>query len=272
MTTSVSRNNPRIKQIRRLLAHRKERDATGLFIVEGIHHVGEALEAHAHLEYLCYAPDLLDSEFARQLVAEQEQQGTLCLAVDGDTFTSLAGKDNPQGIMAVVRQRHHKLENLRSETFKWVVALVAPQDPGNIGTILRTIDGVGASGLLLLDDPANNRYCADPYHPSSVRASMGSIFWYPVVFAKFSEFVQWAKNSRYKIYGTSAHSTLDYHKVERFEQPLVLLMGSEREGLTPFQTAVCDMMLSIPMHGRVSSLNLGIATSIMLYTISEKLA
>ncbi len=271
MTKPVSRNNPRIKQIRRLIAHRKERDTSELFTVEGIHHIGEAIEAHARLEYLCYSLDLLNSDFARRLIQEQEQLGIPCLEVDGDTFSNLAGKENPQGIMAVVHLPRNKLDDLDSEALKWIVALVAPQDPGNIGTILRTIDAVGASCLLLLDDPANNQYCADPFHPSSVRASMGAVFWYPVVFAKFSEFVQWVKNKRYKIYGTSAHASLNYRMIDRFERPLVLLMGSEREGLTPYQSAVCDVMLSIPMRGRVSSLNLGIATGIMLYTIAEKL-
>ena len=223
------------------------------------------------MEYICYAPDLLSSDFARHLIHDQEQRGIPCLAVDGDTFASLAGKENPQGIIAVARQAARKILDLTPGTLKWGVALVAPQDPGNIGTILRTIDAVGASGLLLLDDPANGQFCADPYHPSSVRASMGAIFWYPLVWAKFSEFVQWAKNHRYKIYGTSAHANQDYRQVEHFSQPLILLMGSEREGLTPFQSAVCDVMLNLPMHGRVSSLNLAIATGVMLYTMADKL-
>ncbi len=271
MTTTVSRNNPKLKQIRQLLAQRKARESTGLFVAEGIHHVGEAIEAHARVEYLCYAPGLLDSEFARRVVHDQELKGTPCLAAEAETFTAIAGKENPQGVLAVVHQATLALADISPATFKWGVALVAPQDPGNIGTILRTIDAVGASGLILLDDPANDRYCADPYHPSSVRASMGSIFWYPLAWANFSDFVTWAKNHRYKIYGTSAHASQDYHHVERFTQPMVLLMGSERDGLSPYQAAVCDTMMSMPMHGRVSSLNLAVATGVMLYTVLEKL-
>jgi TrmH family RNA methyltransferase len=100
MTTLLSRNNPKVKQIRQLLGQRKERDSTGLFAVEGIRHVGEAVAAHASVEYLCYAPDLLTSDFAHQLIHAQLQLGIPCLAVDGDTFAGLAGKDNPQGIIA----------------------------------------------------------------------------------------------------------------------------------------------------------------------------
>lgn len=271
MTRIVSRNNPKIKQIRQLLAHRKEREVTGLFVAEGIHHVGEAIEAHAQVEYLCYAPELLKSEFALKLVHQQEQNGTVCLEMDGETFASLAGKENPQGIMAVVHQRQYLLSDLHPDTFRWGVACVAPQDPGNIGTILRTIDSVGANGLLLLDDPANHQHCADPYHPSAVRASMGAIFWHPLVVAKYADFVMWAKQNSYRIYGTSAHASQDYRQMERFEPPLILLMGSERDGLTPNQSAVCDHMLKLPMHGRVSSLNLAVATGVMLYHMLDKL-
>jgi TrmH family RNA methyltransferase len=270
MTTLTSRNNPKIKQIRQLLGQRKERDATGLFVVEGIRHVGEAIAAQTSVDYICYAPDLLTSDFAHQLIQEQSQLGIPCFAVDGDMFASLAGKDNPQGIIAVVRQPHLKLDTFSQKNFPWGVALVAPQDPGNIGTILRTVDAVGASGLILLDDPANKQYCTDPYHPSSVRASMGSLFWYPLISATASEFFQWVKTSGYKIYGTSAHATQDYRQVEHFERPFILLMGSEREGLTPPQSAACDVILKIPMHGRVTSLNLAIATGVMLYFISDK--
>jgi TrmH family RNA methyltransferase len=271
MTTLLSRNNPRIKHIRRLLAHRKERDVSRLFIVEGIRHVGEAIAARASVEYLCYAPDLLTSDFAQKLIQEQSQQGISCLAVDSDAFHHLSGKENPQGILAVVHQPVLSLDSLNPQNFAWGVALVAPQDPGNIGAILRTIDAVGACGLLLLDDPANDQYCADPYHPSSVRASMGSIFWYPVVSTTFAEFTRWEKSNRYTIYGTSAHARQDYHQLEKYTQPLILLMGSEREGLTASQSAVCDLMLKMPMLGRVTSLNLAVATGVMLYYILGKL-
>jgi TrmH family RNA methyltransferase len=100
---------------------------------------------------------------------------------------------------------------------------------------------------------------------------MGAIFWYPVISTTFSSFVQWAHAQRYHIYGTSAHATEDYLTSKQYESPLILLMGSEREGLTATQSEVCDVMVSIPMHGRVTSLNLAIATGVMLYAISSKL-
>ena len=264
MESLSSRSNPKIKQIRALLQQRKARRATGLFVMEGIRHVGEAAQAGARIEYLCYAPELLTSEFAAHLIQEQAARGVLCLAVAAELFADLAEKDNPPGILAVVHQPSHSLEQLAPAINPWLVALVAPQDPGNIGTILRTIDAVGANGLILLGQSA------DPYHPSAVRASMGTIFWYPVVEAEFTGFAAWSARNGYTIYGTSTHASQDYQQVKGYRAPRILLMGSERQGLTPEQAAICHELLSLPMHGRATSLNLAVATGVMLYAMLER--
>jgi len=259
----TSRNNPKLKLIRRL-RQRKVRQETGLFLVEGIRHVGEAVAAGAELAYLCYAPEQLDSAFARDLIAKQQAAGVPCLAVDGETFASLTEKDNPQSILAVVKQKSVLLQDLNTGNFPWGVALVAPQDPGNIGAILRTIDAVGASGLLLLDNSV------DPYHPSAVRASMGALFWLPIAQISFDEFITWVKGHHYHLVGTSAHASLDYRQVARYEKPLIILFGSEREGLSVEQSAQCDYLIRLPMAGRVTSLNLAVAAGIVLYHVLDR--
>lgn len=251
--------NPEIKQVRQL-HQRKTRDETGLFIVEGIRHVGEAVAAGAAVQYFCYAPDLLKSEFAHDLLEKQRQAGARVYALAPDVFRSLADKDNPQGILAVVRRPHLQLNNLQPNTHPWLVALVAPQDPGNIGTIIRTMDAVGANGLILLDGGA------DPGHPNAVRASLGALFWMPVVNATFTEFAAWAAAQKYQLIGSSEKGTADYQHVH-YTRPCILLMGSEREGLTPEQEAACALMVRLPMVGRVTSLNLAVATGVMLYAM-----
>src|SRR5512143_3556553 len=169
----TSHSNPKIKQARSL-RQRKQRDELGLFLVEGLFHLGEALAAHAAIESLFYAPDLLDNDFARQLIDRALVEGFTCYETTADILASLAEKENPQGVIAVVRQRHVELADLTSQNFPWGVAIVSPQDPGNVGAILRTIDAVGASGLILLNKSV------DVHHPTAVRASMGSIFWHPI--------------------------------------------------------------------------------------------
>lgn len=264
-----SRTNPKIKQIRLLRGRstHQAQEGPGLFVVEGLHPVGEAVAADQagklSLESIVYAPDLLKSDFGLSLVREQSAAGLPCYPVTRQVFESVADKENPQGILAVARPKPYRLEALSSGNFPWGVALVSPQDPGNVGTILRTIDAVGASGLLLLDSSV------DPYHPSAVRASMGALFWYPLVRASFDEFARWAVQGGYTIYGTSAHAKTDYRDMQSFARPLILLLGSERQGLSAEQASVCHHLLRLPMQGRGSSLNLAVAAGVMLYAMLE---
>lgn len=261
----TSPRNPHIKQIR-LLRQRKAREESGLFLVEGIRPVGEAVESGASVAYLCYAPERLTSDYALRLIQAQQAKGVPVYAVSEEVFGALADKENPQGIIAVVRRPQVSLESLAAGNAPWVVALVAPQDPGNIGTILRTLDAVGADALLLLDESA------DPYHPKAVRASMGTLFWHPVVMTTFGEFAAWARAQGYHIYGTSAHGDTLYTEVTRYERPAILLLGSEREGLTPEQIACCHTVIRLPMRGRATSLNLAVAAGVLLYAMMERLA
>jgi TrmH family RNA methyltransferase len=263
-----SRSNPIVKEAR-ALRQRKSRQESGLFIVEGIRHVGEADEAGAEIVSIWHAPDLLESAYALQLVNRLAERGVACYACTQEVFESLAEKDNPQGLLAIVRPPVQTLAALQPGNFPWSVALVDPQDPGNLGAVLRTIDAVGASGLLLLESEPGRQSTVEPYHPSAVRASMGALFWHPVVSASFDDFINWAAEHGYHIYGTSAHAKLDYRAVQAYRKPCILLMGSEREGLTSEQTACCEALIRLPMHGHCSSLNLAVATGVMLYAMLE---
>ena len=255
-----SHNNPKIKQVR-ALHQRKARQEARLFLVEGIRHVGEAIEAKAAIEAIYFAPELLKSEFASELVANQANAGVACYATSAEVFDSLADKENPQGILAVIRQPEHHLAELNPGNFAWGVALVSPQDPGNLGAILRTVDAVGASGLILLESSV------DLYNPAAVRASMGTLFWYPVVQSTFADFQSWVKINSYHVYGSSAHAENDYLQARPYLKPRILLLGSERAGLTAAQQSICESMLRLPMHGRATSLNLAVAAGILLYAM-----
>ncbi len=174
---------------------------------------------------------------------------------------SFAEKENPQGLAAVVRQKRRSLDSLPVASFPFLTALVAPQDPGNVGSILRTLDAVGANGLILLDGGA------DPYQTAAVRASMGTLFWQPFVQTSFSEFAAWKKQNRHRLIGTSAHGNLDYHAIKLDQRPTILLLGNEQKGLSPEQIAACDDLVALPMRGRASSLNLAVAAGILLYAL-----
>ena len=258
----TSRANPLIKSAR-ALRNRKERDRTGQFLVEGINHVGEATKAAWPVETIFYAPDLLESDFGRNIIREENEKGVRCLSVSPDVMASLADKENPQGIIAVVGQRAYKLDSFSPDNFKTGLALVSPQDPGNVGTILRTLDAVSSDGLFLLDGGV------EPFHPSSVRASMGAVFWEPIIRESFSEFWKWADQHHYRLIGTSAHALVDYRDLEIDNSPAIIVLGSEQKGLSKEQMDACDATVKLPMHGRTSSLNLAVAAGILLYSLVE---
>lgn len=260
----TSRSNARIKSARALL-QRKQRDGSGKFLVEGIHHVGAAIEAEAHLEAVFYAPDLLQSEFARKLVEDAATTGVPCYPTTVEVFASLSGKENPQGILAVLRQPQARLAELKPNNFPWGVACVSPQDPGNVGAILRTVDAVGADGLILIDGGV------DPYHPTAVRASMGALFRHPVVRTSFPDFSFWTKDNGYHVYGSSARGSVDYRQIPGYQRPAVLLVGSERQGLSEEHASICEQLVQLPMKGEVTSLNLAVAAGVLLYEMFAKL-
>jgi TrmH family RNA methyltransferase len=257
-----SKTNPKIKQLR-ALRQRKEREATGLFVVEGIAPVVAALEAEALIEYVVYAPELLTSPLARDLISQHSVRGLPCHELTPDVFEMLSDKENPVGLLAVVKRPQLTLENLTPENFKLGVALVAPQDPGNIGTILRTLDGVHGDGLILLEGGT------DAYHPQAVRASMGALFSQRVVSASISDFAHWIKMHTYQLIGTSAKATASYRDAT-YTTPLILLMGNEQKGLSPEHLALCQRTVRLPMLGKISSLNLAVATSVLLYEVLQQ--
>ncbi|GAB4460140.1 MAG: RNA methyltransferase [Anaerolineales bacterium] len=248
----ASLSNPLIKQAR-ALRQKKARRESGLFLVEGIHHVGEVIEAGWDVENVLYAPDLLTSRFAHELVTRLPSPPQ---PVTPQVMESIADKENPQGILAIVRQRQTRLSDL--QPMRYAVALVSPQDPGNVGTILRTMDGVGADALFLLEGGV------ELYHPSVVRSSMGALFWTPVVQAPFAEFVGWARERKFQLIGTSAHADAEYQTLVP-QAPWALVLGNEQKGLSRGQMDACDVTVSLPMRGRGSSLNLSVAAGILLY-------
>lgn len=248
----ASPGNPLIKQAR-ALRKKKARNESGLFLVEGIHHVGEVVEAGWDVQAILYASGLLISPFAHDLISRFSFKPQ---PVTAQVMESLADKENPQGIIAIVHQKKSRLKDIKP--FTCAVALVSPQDPGNVGTILRTLDAVGAGALFLLEGGV------ELYHPTVVRASMGTLFWKPVIQTSFDDFISWARNGNVQLIGASAKADMDYHTLVP-QTPWVLLMGNEQKGLSQEQTAACDVTVSISMQGRGSSLNLAVAAGVLLY-------
>lgn len=261
MITSTA--NPHIKSIRKL-NDSKERGLTNTFLAEGLRVVGQAFDSHAQILELIISNELLISEYGKKLVRRAENEQSITVTqVSPEVFASLARKDKPQGIAAVIQQKWSDLTDFRGLTDGILVSLESVQNPGNLGTILRTCDAVGVRGLLLLD------HSTDPYDPAAIKASMGAIFTVPIARTNLEELEQFLKSeTQISPLGTSDKAERDYYDT-RYPNPILLMMGSEREGLSPEYARLCRNMVSIPMSGACDSLNLSVATGIMLYQIHQ---
>jgi TrmH family RNA methyltransferase len=254
-----SKNNARIKNIRKLRS-RAERDQSGLFFVEGIRQVSEAIQTGAEIEELVVAPQLLTSEFALDLVERELARGTEGVLVEADVFQSISEREHPHGLGAVMRQRWQSLDDVVPFGDMLWIGLDTVADPGNLGTILRTSDAVGGTGVILIGRTT------DPYDPGAVRASMGAIFSQRLVRATTSSLISWGQQHQIQVAGTSPAATLDY-QAATYHGPMLVLMGSERHGLPEELQQICDPLVKLPMVGRSDSLNLSVATGVMLYEI-----
>ena len=261
--TITSTSNSQIKAIRKL-KDRKYRSESGLFFLEGLRIVIEALHQSGLITQLIIARDLFDNPKAIDEVEAAQKRGVPVLEVSAEVFRSISEKDGPQGLAAVGQQKWADLSEFTAKLEGIWIALYQIADPGNLGTILRTLDGMGGSGVILLD------HCTDPYDPTSIRASMGSLFTKRLVRSSTKEFIQWVKEHHIPMMGTSDRAKANYHGYA-YRSDSILLMGSEREGIPTDLEKACDEVVSIPMMGNADSLNLGVASSIMLYEMAQQL-
>jgi TrmH family RNA methyltransferase len=253
-------DNPKHPALRRIprLAHRKERDASRTFFVEGVRFVSEAFANRAEIDLLVTCPPLLTSPHGHRIVKAARARGLPILEVTASLWERLTLTGDMQGIGAVVRQQWTPFAQLsRSGAPLWV-AVEQVNSPGNFGTLIRSCDASGARGAILLGPTL------DPYEPAAVRATMGALFHTNFVRAGFAEFAKWKRYSGFAIVGTSPHAGLDFREAD-YRGPTVLFLGCERRGMTHEQEALCDQVVRIPMVGRSDSLNLGVAGSILLY-------
>ena len=258
----TSFSNQKVKFIRKL-EHKKYRQDSHQYFIEGLRTVGEAVQTGAPIEALVVAPDLLVSEFGRSLLDHPNVQDVDRILVSTEIYEKIAHKQGPQGIGAILRQDWHSLPGIDIQPEDVWVALDAVADPGNLGTIMRTAEAVGSRGIILLENST------DPYDPTAVKSSMGALFSLKLVQADWDEFHAWQVRQKVHLVGTSDRAKTHYRK-HPYKLPTILLMGSERHGLTDEMMKECDAMVFIPMKGRSDSLNLAVATGILLYEIHHQ--
>ncbi|MES2987278.1 MAG: RNA methyltransferase [Pseudomonadota bacterium] len=252
-------SNPLIKRVRNL-RDKKHRREEGLFLAEGLRILTEAREAGRLPEYLFYTKDSANHPLVLELIDAVEGTTGWAVETNADILSKLSGKDNPGAVVGVFAEFEAKLEDLdRTSSPIWLVA-ERLRDPGNLGTILRTADAIGAGGLILVDE------CVDPFSVEAVRASMGALFTVPVARAPWAEFATWLRKGPGQLVGLSLDTNLDY-QAARYEAPTFLLTGNEAQGMPDFMAKACDVTVKIPMLGKADSLNAAVATAVMAYEV-----
>ncbi|KQN26264.1 RNA methyltransferase [Sphingomonas sp. Leaf33] len=252
-------SNPIVKATQRLRDKKHRRDA-GLFLAEGLRILTEAREAGRLPETLFFTRTTADHHLVGALVAAVETAGGDAIETTADILSKLSGKDNPGSVIGVYREFLTPLDQIdRTAASIWLVA-ERLRDPGNLGTILRTADAVGAGGLILIDD------CVDPFSVEAVRASMGALFTVPVARARWDDFRGWLRSGPGQLVGLSLDTTSDY-RAATYAAPTFLLTGNEAQGMPDMMAAECDLLVKIPMLGKADSLNAAVATAVMAYEV-----
>jgi len=252
-------SNSTVKLLRSL-RDKKARRAEGLFLAEGLRILTEARDSGHLPEIVAFTSDGARHPLAAEIISATEAAGGDAIETTADILSKMSGKDNPQMLIGAYRQPEAALKLIdRSTAPLWIVAQ-ALRDPGNIGTILRTGDAVGAGGLILVDD------CADAFSVEAVRASMGAIFTQEIAAARWPEFLSWLRGGAGQLVGTSLKATQDYLDAD-YQQPCFLLIGNEQQGLPADYEAECDLLVKIPMAGRADSLNAAMAAAVMAFAI-----
>jgi TrmH family RNA methyltransferase len=256
-------SNETVKQLRSL-RDKKHRKREGKFLAEGLRLLTDARESGRLPETLVMASGREAHPLLDELEAAVEAAGGEVIETSADILAKITGKDNPQAVAGVFAEWDTALSSLdRDGSPIWLVAQ-ALRDPGNLGTVLRTGDAVGAGGLILIDD------CADPFSVEAVRASMGAVFTQRIAQARWADFLPWLRSGAGQLVAASLRNAEPYREAN-YTSPCFILVGNESRGLPEDYEAACDLRVTMPMKGRADSLNAAIAAAVLAYEVLAKL-
>jgi TrmH family RNA methyltransferase len=254
-------SNPTVKFLRSL-RDKKHRRQEKRFLAEGLRLLTDARESGKLPEMLAMATKREPHPLLDALIADVMAAGGEVIEMDEDILAKVTGKDNPQAVAGVFAEFDTRLDGLdRTAAPIWLVAQ-ALRDPGNLGTMLRTGDAVGAGGLILIDD------CADPFSVEAVRASMGAVFTQAIAQARWEDFIAWLRAGTdepdAQLVAASLRDATDY-RTAAYAAPCFLMVGNESRGLPAEYEDACDLRVTMPMRGRADSLNAAVAGAVLAY-------
>jgi len=252
-------SNPTVKHLRSL-RDKKHRRKTGEFLVEGLRLLEDARASGRLPSLLVMAEGRAPHDLLARLEAEVDAAGGEIVVTTPDILSKITGKANPQAVAGIFVEWETGLGVLDPAAAPiWLVAQNL-RDPGNLGTMLRTGDAVGAGGLILVDD------CADPFSAEAVRASMGAVFTQGLARARWEEFIAWLRAGEGQLVAASLRDAVPYRGAD-YRSPCFILVGNESQGLPAEYEAECDLRVTMPMRGRADSLNAAVAGAVLAYEV-----
>lgn len=253
MITSTA--NQQVKQLIQLNKKAKFRSERDVFVVEGPKMFGEAPKERIEKAYLS------ESCFEKQYGGQQDRlpAGIACEVVQDSVFKAMCDTQTPQGVLCLVKQYHHTLEELLKKERPLFLVLENLQDPGNLGTIMRTAEGAGVTGVIL------SKGSVDIYNPKTIRSTMGSIYRVPFLYAEdLQQVLVLLREKGVRSYAAHLQGTETYDR-EDYTGGTAFLVGNESNGLSQELASCADCYIRIPMEGQLESLNAGVAASILMY-------
>ena len=257
MICITSSSNSKIKDIKSLYK-KKERWNKGIFIIEGIKVVEECINNNYPLEDIIYSDELLKIRGGEELFEKIRNYNNL-INIPSKLFKEISDTETPQWIIATAKFKRNSIEEIQKNKNPFILLLEKIQDPGNMGTIIRTADAFNIDGVAITPGSV------DVYNPKVVRSTMGSIFRTPIYhISNKLEFIEKLKNQKYKIYSTSLEAEKYIHEMD-FSGASIILIGNESRGVSTSMSSLADELIKIPIPGGAESLNAGIASSIIMY-------
>jgi TrmH family RNA methyltransferase len=253
----TSSQNPLIKEIKSFRS-RKNRSKKGLFIIEGSKLFFEALNEEEKIASIFMSEQFLSTGESKEILAKAAARSIKTYALPDRLFKAISDTESPQGILAVIKARHRNINQLPTEG-NLLVILETLQDPGNMGTIIRTADAAGFTGIIV------SQGCVDVYNPKVLRSTMGSIFHIPLFFTdNLGETIQILKSKGTKIYAAHLKGTSNYFQLDMHNDTAIII-GNESKGISAEIAALADELVKIPMIGKAESLNASVAAALLMY-------
>lgn len=262
-TLVSSLQNPKIKAAIHLF-DRKDRDESGLFLIEGFRELSRAQQGGVVFQSLFFCPKLFLGENEKDLIEKIRKSGAQLFECEEKVFRKLSYRDRPDGLVAVAKQMKLSLsafdEKIKAKKNPFFLIAESIEKPGNLGTILRSCDAVGVDGVIVCDR------CTDIYNPNVVRASVGTLFTIPVIEADGEKTLTWLKTNGVKILSSTPSAKIEYTNAD-LTGPVAIVVGTEQLGLSDRWLLAADMKVKIPMMGVADSLNVATATTLLLYEV-----